>query len=548
MKMNKWISICCLLWLTVCCTGCEEAGQGTALPDVPESPVVILYESDVHCAVDGYARLAALKSEQEAVTPYVSTVSCGDFVQGDLMGSVSLGEYIVDIMNRVGYDVVALGNHEFDFGMEQLFALAKRLEATTVCANLRDLRTGKPVFPPYHLISYGRAEVAFIGLLTTETSTSTSPLTYRDEAGNLIYDFMKEEFYTHAQRCIDEARAEGADYVVVLSHLGDLPSEEHPTSLSLVAHTTGIDVVLDGHSHSTIPDTTLYDKEGKPVLLSSTGIKFQHIGLLTIATDGVLSTRLVPTEEIAADADVQAFVEEIKETVTEGGQRVVGQNTVPLIATDEAGNRLVRLREMPLGNLCADAFRHTLNTDVAMVNGGGIRADLPTGEVTFNDLMALFPFGNTLCTATLTGQQLADALEVSVRLLPQENGSFMQVSGLRFEVDCSRPTPVVLDEEGLFSHLSPDLPRRVSHIYIRNRESGEYLPLEPERRYTLASFDYQLKELGSEGIFSHTVLKEDDQGLDVEILSTYIEQSLGGILGAPYDKTEGRLTIHPTGK
>lgn len=542
--MKNGLMMVAMMWLMTCCTGCEKSGHDEpALPVMPDAPITIVYENDVHCAVEGYARLVAVRDSVKRETPYVATVSCGDFVQGGLVGSVSQGEYIVDIMNRADYDVVAPGNHEFDYGMEQLHRLTERLSATVVCANLRDLRTERPVFAPYHIIRYGQTDVAFVGLLTTSTPTSTSPLTYQDSTGRVVYTFMKEQFYTEAQRQVDAARAEGADYVVVLAHLGDIPEDDHPTSLALIAGTRGIDAVLDGHSHSTIADTVVCNKEGQPVHLSSTGTELEHIGLLTIGTDGSIATRLLPAEGRQGDAQMQAYVAELEKKASESGLHVVARNTVTLIAIDEEGNRLVRLKEMPLGNLCADAFCHVLGTDVALINGGGIRTDMPLGEVTYNDLLAIFPFGNTACTATLSGQQLADALEVAVRLLPVENGSFMQVSGMRFSVDPQVPSPVTLDDDGLFAHIPPTAPRRVSHIYIRNRESGEYLPLDPGRIYTLASFDFVLKELGCDGILRHATIVKDNLGLDAEILATYVGQYLGGTIGEPYDKTEGRISI-----
>lgn len=540
--MKSWLSMGIMLWLMTCCTGCEESeGQKAQLPDMPEEPIVIVYENDVHCAVEGYAQLVAVRESVKEETPYVSTVSCGDFVQGDLVGSVSQGEYIVDIMNHVGYDVVTLGNHEFDFGMKQLFHLTESLNAHVVCANLRDLRMEQLVYAPYHIIRYGQTDVAFIGLTTTSTTTTTSPLTYQDEMGNLIYDFMKEDFYAHVQQQIDAARSEGADYVIALSHLGDIPNNEHATSLSLIAQTTGIDAILDGHSHSIISDTLIYNKAGKPVHLSSTGTAFQHIGLLTIDTNGQISTQLTHGEE--SDKEAEAFVEKIKEKANESGKRTIGKNTVELVAFDKDGNRLVRLQEMPIGNLCADAFRHMLNTDVALVNGGGIRTNLPTGEITYNHLLSVFPFGNTTCTATLTGQQLADALEVSVRFLPEESGSFMQVSGLKFEVDATIPSPVIIGEDELFSHIKPDAPRRVNHIYTKSKEDDTYHPLDPQKTYTLGGFDFHIKEMGDEGILRYTTLKEDNLGLDIDLLGSYIEQHLGGTIGAPYNTVEGRIVI-----
>ena len=512
------------------------------MPDVPERPVVIVFENDVHCSVDGYAKLVGLREWQRVQTPYVTTVSCGDFVQGDVVGSVSHGKNIVEIMNEVGYDVVALGNHEFDYGMTQMFRLTEALDASVVCANFRDLRTDDLPFPAYRILRYGEVDIAYVGFITTTTSTSTSPKTFQDEQGNYIYDFMQETFYENAQRQIDAARAEGADYVVALAHLGDLERGEHANSINLIARTTGLDAVLDGHDHHIISDTLICNREGAPVLLASTGTKFSHIGLLTLSSDGKFHSTLVPVGEAPKDEAVGVFVETVKEKALADGQKVVGVSDVNLSIYDKDGHRIVRSQETPIGDFCADAFRLVLNADVAMVNGGGIRADLPQGEVTYNHLLALFPFNNTACTATMTGQQLLDALEVSVSFLPYEDGTFMQVSGMKFEVDASVPSPVVLDEAELFSHVA-DAPRRVGGLQILDKESGEYLPVDLDKRYTLASFSFLLKDLGGFGIFRYAELQEDNLGQDVEVLASYIETVLNGRIGKGYSEPEGRIVM-----
>lgn len=538
--MKNWFIILSLLLLS-CCTGCESDNK-VCTPDIPEKPIVIVFENDVHCAVDGYARLAGLCEQQRLQTPYVTTVSCGDFVQGDVVGSVSHGENIVDIMNQVEYDVVTLGNHEFDYGMSQMFKLTDALEASVVCGNFREIRTNTYPFPAYQILRYGEVDIAYLGLTTSTTPTKVSPKTFLDESGNIAYGFMQADFYQRAQECIDEARAEGADYVVALSHLGDMDRGEHASSISLIKNTIGIDVVLDGHDHHVIPDTLVYDLQGNPVLLASTGTKFSNVGLLTLSTEGKFSSRLIVSGEAPVDEKVQTFVEEIKEKALADGNQVVGYNEVNLSIYDDKGERLVRNQETAIGNFCADAFRMVLNTDVAMINGGGIRADLPQGELTFNHLLTVFPFNNTACTATITGQQLLDALEFSVTLLPDENGSFMQVSGVKFDVDASVPSPIVLDKYDMFSHVGKGK-RRVSNIQVLDKESGEYLPVDLGKTYTLSSFNYQLKDLGSGGIFRYAELKEDNLGQDVEILVTYIEQMLGGRIGQQYAEAERRIRI-----
>lgn len=513
-----------------------------SVPDRPDHPIVILFENDVHCAVDGYAKLVTLKELQQLKTPYVATVSSGDFVQGDVIGSITEGESIIDIMNEVKYDVVTLGNHEFDYGVPQLFTLKDSLKASVVSSNFCDFRTGELIFPPYQILRYGDVDIAFLGFTTTTTPTMVAPHTFLDENKEIAYGFYRPTFYENAQARIDQARAEGADYVVVLSHLGDSDRGEHASSVSLITRTTGIDVVLDGHDHQVIPDSVVYNREGKPVLLASTGLKFQNIGLLTLSEDGMFTSRLVPASDVEASEEAQALVESMKEKALKEGERKVGVSEVHLSPDDASGNRLVRHRETNIGNFCADAFRKVLKTDVAMINGGGIRADLLPGDVTYNHLLSVFPFNNTACTATLTGQQLLDALEFSVSFLPGENGSFMQVSGMKFEVDASVPSPVVVDSIGLFQYVAEGN-RRVSGLQVWDMKSESYLPVDLKKRYTLASFNYMLKNLGCAGIFRYAELLDDNLGQDADILASYIMNVLQRRIGPPYADVEGRISI-----
>ena len=524
--------------LLACCAGCGTKNK----VDVPEKPIVIVFENDVHCAVDGYAKLVSLREKQREQTPYIATVSCGDFIQGDIIGSLSKGESIVSLMNEVEYDVVTLGNHEFDYGMPQLFRLRDSLEATVVSTNFYNYRTGELIFPPYQILHYGEVDIAFMGFTTTTTPTMVAPRTFLDENKEIAYGFYRPSFYENAQKQIDKARAEGADYVVVLSHLGDTDRGEHASSISLITHTTGIDVVLDGHDHRVMSDSLVYNLKGEPVLLASTGLKFQNIGLLTLSENGRFTSRLVPAADVVASEEAKALVKAMKEKALKEGERKVGVNEVLLSPDNAEGERLVRNRETNIGNFCADAFREVLKTDVAMINGGGIRADLPKGDVTYNGLLSVFPFNNTACTATLTGQQLLDALEFSVSFLPEEDGSFMQVSGVKFKVDISVPSPVVVDEFGLFQHVGQGN-RRVKSLQVWDKERQAYLPVDLKKRYTLASFNYMLKNLGCAGIFRYTELLEDNLGQDVDILVSYITNVLHGRIGKRYAEVEGRIRI-----
>ncbi len=502
--------------LAVSCT------KGDRVPDVPQSPVVVLFENDVHCEVEGYARMAALKQEQSGRTPHVAIVSSGDFVQGDVIGSVTQGESIVEIMNLIGYDFVALGNHEFDFGMERTLEIAEKLQAEELCANFTSTKTGEPVFKPYSIVSYGNCDIAFLGLATPATATSVVPKTFYDENGNLAYSFNSKEFISNAQYWIDKSRREGADYVVVLSHLGDVKDGEYPTSLDLIHSTSGVDVVLDGHAHTVIPDSLVLDKEGKPVLLASTGSHFKFIGKLELSVDGKFTSTLLPADSLQDNAEVASYVEEVKKEVLAAGERIVGKIEEDMPAVDSNGDWLVRDRQMPIGTFCADAFRTVLGTDIAMINGGGIRDGLKAGDVTYNDLLSVFPFGNTACIVSITGAQIVDALEVSVRALPEPNGSFMQVSGLKYSVDPGIASPVVMDENGLFLRIADGAPRRISSVEIYDKSLGRYTSVDLEKTYTLGGIDYNLTQLGSDGMFRYTTPLQENLGLDVDILAAFL--------------------------
>ena len=540
MQTKKFLHLLIAIPFLAFCVSCNNEDDYINDEPLPSNPIVIIYENDVHCAVDGYAKLATIREQQKTLTPYVTTVSCGDFIQGDVVGAISTGGHIIDIMNLVEYDFVTLGNHEFDFGVPRMFELTEKLNAQVIDANFRHIPTNTPVFPAYEIVTYEDVDIAYIGLTTTST-LSTSPKKFQDESGAFIYDFSKNTFYETAQRHINQARQEGADYIVVLSHLGNEPDDDHPNSLSLIAQTTGIDVVLDAHSHSFLPDTLIYNETGHPVLMSSTGTKFQGVGILTLSPEGTFSTRIESLENVAPDAGIQAFVDDIKAKVESEGNTVIGHSEISLPTHTPTGDRMVRTQETAIGNFCADAFRIVLDTDIAFINGGGIRDSISQGEVSFNDLKAVFPFGNTASIGSMTGRQLLDVLEFSVSQLPNESGEFLHVSGMKFEADASIPSPVYTDGNGLYAGVD-DTGRRVSNAQILNKE-GTYEPIDLNRTYTIAGFNYHLVDGGGLGILNGANIIASDMGQDIEILSIYVQQYLEGKISQRYADTEGRIRI-----
>lgn len=524
-----------------------------------QNDIIILYTNDVHCGIEeniGYAGLAAYKETVEAKTPYVTLVDCGDAVQGDFIGLTSEGSYIVDIMNEVGYDFAILGNHEFDYGMDRTAQLIEQSNATYLGCNIEytgNKENKLQAVKPYEIVKYGKTKVAFIGVTTPESISSSTP-TYFMEDDEYVYGFSGKdngnELYSCVQTYVDECRNKGADYIIVLSHLGDGDEYAPYSSDDLVRATEGIDAVLDGHAHSALSGQAVKNKLGKEVLISSSGTKFSNIGQLTIQADGTIRTELI-SEYTPKSAKIQTYIDIIQATYDEDLKKVVATSEVVLSGYSEDGIRLVRNRETTIGNFCADAYRYVAKADIALVNGGGIRADLPAGDITYGDLFAVHPFGNTLCVVEATGGEILDCLEMCYRIvLPKtsedgnaigEDGGFQQVSGLKFTVDTSVESSVVIDENEMFVSVGDT--RRVKDVFVLN-EAGEYEPLDVNKVYTLASHNYLLKEGGSGcPMFMDNTFLMDEGMADYQILITFMQEALGGKVDARYGQTEGRINV-----
>lgn len=507
-----------------------------------QGDIVILFESDIHCSVDGYAKLAALKDEVSATADYVGVVTSGDFVQGESLGIVSKGEYIVNIMNLVGYDAIGLGNHEFDYKTERLHELAGILKAPVVCSNYNKIGEDKSVFEPYVIVPYGDTDIAYIGIITPDTITSSFPAQFKNEAGEYTYSFCAETLYENVQNSIDNAKKDGADYIIALAHLGTEYVFEQWSAQTLIKNTTGLDVVLDGHSHSVVESMVVNDKEGNGVTVSSTGTGFANIGKLTIS-DGAIKTELVPVATYEkTDEEVSKYITEIKEEYAKSGERKIGTSEVNLTILGADGNRLIRNGETNLGDFCADAYRVITGADIGLSNGGGIRAGIDVGDITFNELLGVYPYNNKTCIAEVTGQQLVDLLEYGFMLYPDENGTFQQVSGISFDVDPEIPHSIKLDENEEFVSIDGD--RRVSDVKVLNAETGEYEPIDLNGKYTLASHGYLLMENGGgTTMLKGSKLISDTGILDVELLENYITENLNGVVDKRYEKSAGRINI-----
>ncbi|MBQ5481674.1 MAG: bifunctional metallophosphatase/5'-nucleotidase [Bacteroidales bacterium] len=536
--MKRFFLLFLVLALAVACSPkTTPAGKsGKAASDI-----VILYDNDVHCSVDGYAKMAALKAEKKAQTPYVTVVSAGDYVQGGSMGAASKGGYIVTIMNAVGYDLVTLGNHEFDYAIPRLKEISKELKATILCCNLIDLKADARMFKPYEIVDYGGTKVAFIGAATPYSFNSSTPAYFQDDKGNYVYSLSADTYYDTFQNFINDARNQGADYVVALTHLGDDVNYDPINSQELARQTEGLDVILDGHSHSLVPQRILTNKAGKSVLYSQTGAHFDNIGVMTISPNGEINLSLVSTKDYTKeDPRVRSVIDKLKAEYAAQGARKIGYNEVMLPAKNAEGDWLVRSGETSLGDLCADAFRVCLGTDIAIVGGGSLRKDLPAGDVRFDDIFNVFPFNNNAAVATLTGQEILDALEFGVAAYPTDFGGFPHVSGMTFEFDPSVESPVVYDVNKAFVRINAG-ERRVRNVKVYNPETQLYERIDPAKEYTVGGSTYMLKDAGD----GYELLKgkgRDTGVVDLDILEKYIVEKLGGrISAAQYGDSQDRL-------
>ena len=534
------------------------------------SEIVILYTNDVHNGVSqvkgedgavtniGYAGIAAYKDKMEKQygKKFVTLVDAGDAVQGDAIGTLSRGEYLVDIMNQVGYDIFVPGNHEFDYGMDRMQELMKKLDAKVISSNFTDLRTNKLVYEPYTMMTYGtgpnKTKVAFVGVTTPEAFTKSTPAYFQDEKGKFIYGFKEgkdgQELYDAVQKAVTDAKKNGADYVIGIGHLGIDEQSSPWRSIDVIKNTTGIDAFIDGHSHSTIESEIVQNKDGKDVVLTQTGSKLGSLGRLIINQDGSITTKLIKgyTKQ---DAKTLSFIEEIQKSFADDLAKVVGKTDVALTVNDPATNkRMVRNRETNLGDLCADAYRYVLGNgktgkesgpaDIAFVNGGGIRANINEGDITFGEVIAVHPFNNVGCVVEATGQEILDTLEMASQSAPGESGGFLQVSGLTYTIDTSIPSSVELDDKKNFVKVTGEY--RVKDVMVGGK------PLDLKKTYTLASHNYMLLD-GGDGInmFRDNKVVVQPVVLDNQVLITYIQDYLNGVVGEEYSNPygQGRIQI-----
>ena len=506
---------------------------------------VILHSNDVHGAIAGYANIAQLRNEYEAEGAEVILVDAGDFSQGTTYVSTSKGFDAITMMNAAGYDVATLGNHEFDYGYAQLKSNLEKAEFQVICADVFD-ESGNTIYPAYTIITTGSGmKIAFIGFETPEAQTKANPALIKG-----LTFLAEDELYAVAQENIDKVKAEGADLVIALSHLGVDAESEPNRSVDLYAHTTGFDFIIDGHSHTVMTE----GENGEPI--QSTGTAFANIGVIVI--DNETKTieenflRSVSHDEdgttvydITNDIAVSGYAQEIMDRVNGEYNIVFAESLVDLNGERDPGNRT---EETNLGDLVSDAIMWTVLKDegslsvdtanaVAIVKGGGIRASINSGSIRKKDVNTVLPFGNTITVVYVTGAELLEALEASTYCTPTAVGGFPQVAGIEFTVDTTKAYDSNAETYPASTYYGPASINRVTINNVNGREFDE------NATYAVITNDFMAAGGDTYYAFASSENKFDT-GIPLdEAVMAYITDSLGGVVGEDYATPKGRIHI-----
>ena len=600
MKRRSIALLLCLMLVCALAAPAAAAQTGTS------EDIVILYTNDVHTYIDGplsYDVISGIKKELETQYAHVLLVDAGDHVQGTAYGSMDKGETIIQLMNAAGYDLATLGNHEFDYGMDGCMQIVQWAQYPYVSCNFYEEVNGvreENVLPSYQIFDCGTEKLAIVGITTPESFTKSTPSYFQDESGNYIYGISGGEdgsaLYADVQAAIDSAVAEGATKVIALGHLGDDLSSQPWTSAEVIANVSGLSAFIDGHSHSTVEGQNVTDKDGNSVVLTQTGQYFGQIGMMVISAEtGEITTGFIGSEEIlepvvdesgnpvkdeegndqtevvgyrlvsdlytgaewCSDETVAAIKDQWITKIGEQLGTVIGSTSLTLDNYSADGTRLVRSQETNTGDFAADALYYLfdnmdMDVDVAIMNGGGIRNEAVTGEISYQTCKTIHTFGNVACLQTITGQQLLDALEWGARTAGtgEECGGFLQVSGITYKIDTQWPDSTQKDEKGVWIG-GPTGGYRVHDVKVYNKESNAWDALDLEAHYNLAGYNYTLRDLGDGfNMFDGAVNVLDYVMEDYMVLANYVQAFEGGVVEASNsplaEKYEGLLLDYST--
>lgn len=536
-------------------TETESSDSADAEEQKEASPIYIVYTNDIHSYIYNTVKdennedkpglrmsnIAAMVSDMEADGKNVILVDAGDELQGNVYGAFDEGESVVELMNLCGYRIATPGNHDFDYGMNSFFNRIEEANYPYVSCNFHALEgDGNPLHES-QIFDIGGEKIAFVGVTTPETITSSTPIYFQNEKGEYIYtiDGIDDpaDMYMSVQKAIDKVKDE-VDYIIAIGHVGVGIDEKKDkiSSYDVIANVEGLDAFIDGHSHTVMEKELVKDKSGKEVLLTQTGSYLSNVGLMEIDGDTIKSSLISSYDKI--DDDVASAEEAINNRIMEQmGEKVAELSaTMYINSPEDSDKRLIRSREMNSGDIVSDSVYWYFNDlleidcDVVLSNGGGIRSQLNSGDITYMDIKSVEPFGNMICMIEATGQQILDALEMGTTVIgewdeqweiPAENGGFLHVAGMQYTIDATIPSSVVTKGDGMFEKVDGEY--RVRDVKIYNKETSEYEDMDPDRTYTVGGINYLLRNNGNGlNMFSDDNMIIDFVGQDYSILAMYL--------------------------
>lgn len=505
-----------------------------------EGDLVVIHTNDIHGHFDtvegeqlGMSAVVSLKNYYESKGADVLLLDAGDFSQGTTLVSYYRGASAVLFMNAAGYDAASLGNHEFDYGPEELQVMTGFADFPILDANILDKKTGEPYFEDNKIFEFGDKKVGVFGLDTPEIQTKVNPKNVKD-----ITILDGQELYACAQEQVDTLKAQGCNYIICLGHLGVDDESIGRRSADVAANVTGIDLFIDGHSHTEMDGGV--DVNG--TLVTSTGNYLANIGV--VVYDGEKETAsLVKAADYKGgyDAVTDAFVKEHKDVVDTAYSSLFATAAVDLNGERDPG---VRTQETNLGDFAADAYKYAaqqyfgeeITIDGAIQNGGGVRASIPAGSISMNTLLTSFPFHNTVCAVKLTGAELLETLEAACFSCPTALGGFPQVSDIKFTIDTSVPyvNGAQYPDSTYFAPAAPG-----SRVTI---ESVGGRPFSLTDTYYIA-----VCNILADGGDTYYVLTQAEEVIDTgiidsEALISYVN-FLDGVIGEEYAVPKGHITI-----
>ena len=543
--MRKFLSVLLAMAMVLSLTVTGFAIEDTATTREPEvmteeatmaGKTVILHTNDVHGAIEGYAYITALKADYEAKGAEVILVDAGDYSQGEVYVSDTKGLDAVEMMNVTGYDIVTLGNHEFDYGYAQLKANMTKADFKILCANVYG-EDGTPIFDAnYTYTTKSGVKIGFFGMETPEAQTKANPALIK----GLKFD---TDLKAVAEKQLEALKDD--DVVIALSHLGVDDSSKPYTSYDLYNAAKGIDFIIDGHSHSVMPK----GKNGEPI--QSTGTKFANIGVIVIddASKKIESNSLYEIkEDTAKDAAVAAAAQKIIDRIDKEYGAVFAKSKVELNgAKAPNGNRD---GETNNGDLITDAMLWkvmqnkeglTVNEDhvVAITNGGGIRAAIKVGDVTKKDIKTVLPFGNTIEVIYVTGNELLEALEASTFCVPESIGGFPQVSGISYTISTGAVYDANAETYPASTYYGPKSINRVTINSINGKD------FKANDTYAVVTNNFCAEGGDTYYAFAAATSKFDTGvTLDMAVMD-YITTKLKGVIGEQYAAPQGRILMNP---